>query len=417
MSPVEAPAKARLLDVATAVAPAAAALIFISAFVGSPPMWSAWLIAVAPWLFCLALSGQLSGRTPFDLAIAIFVAGVVVGFWVSPDMKVASEGLQTTVACIMVYYGLVNNGDKRRGYWLAVAGIVGLIILGFVVWYFSQGVGRHLLHNEWLFRLTAALPKTTGPAIQIHALGMLLAVSIPVVAAVAVHHGGRAVRLVAVAGAFLMLALLFLVASGAGLIAVAFGLAFVIVSWRWWILGAVVPAMGGAALLIGLNYHKFTWATQVFSVPSLQARERFWLGTLHLFKDSPITGITGLGLGNWNAITHRIYKYGAINAHNSYLQLYSDTGVLGLVAAAVACVVFVKISWRIVSGSKGRNGWHPIAVGAVGAIIAGAVGSMVEVIITGAFHTTRYHYLGIPLLWMLAALLVVSYRRSNETPL
>jgi O-antigen ligase len=117
-----------------------------------------------------------------------------------------------------------------------------------------------------------------------------------------------------------------------------------------------------------------------------------------------------MGLGAWSELFEKHYGTYYVNVHNSYIQLYADTGILGVIAAVVASVVLVKLSRRILVSVK-QSPWCGVGIGIIAGVIAGAAGSIFEVIITGAFKTTQYYYMGIPLLWIWAALLVVSYQR------
>ena len=367
-------------------------------------MWAAWLIALAPWLLYAGLKRLFIRETPFDVPIIIFCIGLLIGYLVSPNKAISSEALLTTFASILIYYGLVNNASRGRSYWLTMASVCGVIIPGLVIWFFSQGDPRLLYFNERLFKLAAILPKTSGPVLQFNSIGIFLGVVIPLFLSLALFSKGTTSCIMLIAG-LLLSASLFLSASGSGWGAAVGGLIFVLAVWRMWSLWLTVPAAGAFIAVTAANYHKFGWPSQIFSTESLSSRIDIWLKTIDLMKNS---WFTGLGLGTWS----EVFK-GWIHAHSSYLQLWSDTGLIGVSAASAAFAVFLRISWRIIKSPR-QSHWYGIGVGIIGGMLAGAAASVFDVITYGAFRSPEYHYLSIPLLWIMAALFVISYRRLRE---
>lgn len=395
--------KGKLISLLEVVQPVFTAPVFLSTVTGSPPVWAAWLIAVVPWVLYIGLAGRFIRRTPFDTAIIVYLIGLLIGLMVSPDRVVSSEVLLTTLASILIYYGLVNNINRGHTYWLTMSSISGIVVLGLIIWFFSQGEARHIYFNEWVFKLAAALPKTKGPVLQHNSIGMLLAVVAPLPIAIALFNKGLIRWITLTAGLFLLV-ILFLTTSGSGWGSVVCGIIFVLAAWRLWTLGLIVPVLGIGMAVIAINYYKFFWPSQVFATGSLAARVSYWLKTFDLMKES---WFTGLGPGAWSEV---VFGSGIINAHNSYIQLYADTGVTGVLAAILALASFLWISWRIIAASR-QSYWRGIGIGIIGSILAGAAGSIFETLITGSFRTPEYHYMSIPLLWILAALLVTSYYR------
>jgi uncharacterized membrane protein YhaH (DUF805 family) len=81
-----------------------------------------------------------------------------------------------------------------------------------------------------------------------------------------------------------------------------------------------------------------------------------------------------------------------------------------LVALIWGAAVWLRLSWRILSSSR-QSYWYGVGVGTIGSIIAVAANAFVETTIAGAFIelATNYHYVGIPLIWIWAALFIVAY--------
>ncbi|MDO8716650.1 MAG: O-antigen ligase family protein [Dehalococcoidales bacterium] len=394
----------KLISFLEVIQPFFAAPVFLSVIAMSPPMLVAWLIALAPWILYIGFARRFVRRTPLDIPIIMYCVGLLIGFMVSPNRAISSEALLTTFASILIYYGLVNNADRGRTYWLAMSGVCGVIILGLVIWFFSQGDPRLLYFNERLFKLAAILPKTGGPVLQFNSIGIFLAVVIPLIISVALFSKGTTRWITLTSGIFLSV-ILFLSASGGGWGAAVCGIIFVLAAWRLLTLWVTVPATGIVIAVIAANYHKFSWPSLIFSTESLSSRIDIWVKTLDLMKKS---WFTGLGLGTWS----EVFK-GWIHAHSSYIQLWADTGLVGVLAFIVAAVMFLRIAWCIVKAPKQSN-WYGIGVGLIGGMLAGAAASVFDVITYGAFRAPEYHYLSIPLLWIMAALFVISYRRLRE---
>ncbi|MBM3245111.1 MAG: hypothetical protein FJZ15_04880 [Candidatus Omnitrophica bacterium] len=68
---------------------------------------------------------------------------------------------------------------------------------------------------------------------------------------------------------------------------------------------------------------------------SLSMRFNYWAETIKIIKEFPLTGI---GLGNFNLIQSRF-------AHNAYLQLWAETGILGLISFLWIVAAVIKNGW------------------------------------------------------------------------
>ena len=134
--------------------------VYFSVLTGYPPLWLSLLIAIVPLGVHFWQTHRIVTRTPFDIPILIFICGTVIGFIVSPDKNVATGALSSTMASILVYYGITTNGGASRKYWLWAGGIICLITLLLSLWFLSQSNHRVLFFNQWAFNLFSGLPKT-----------------------------------------------------------------------------------------------------------------------------------------------------------------------------------------------------------------------------------------------------------------
>jgi O-antigen ligase len=351
---------------------------------------------------------------------------MVIGFAVAPDRVIAQQGLHTYLACILLYYGIVNNGETKISYWLSIVGVgvVCLISLGLTILVFSQGGGRHYFFNEWVYQLAQAIPKIDLPRIdegQIthNAPGAALAMLLPLLLSLILFQQRLCRRLARGILCCSFAALLFFVGSGGGWLSAAAGLIFVISSWKFWTLALTLPATGAGIWAIISSWDKAsplsqTWLAEMFPFPHVVGRMHFWENTLNLLTDHPFTGV---GLGAWFELYPAYGGFPHVTPYNTYLQIYADTGLLGAAAIICAVIVFGYILRRILHSSAQSN-WYGIAIGAMGCILAGAVNGLFEL------NTSVYvveegavlYYIALPYLWLWASLVVVAYHRLRQHP-
>ncbi len=391
-----------------ALQPVFAVPVFVSALAGAPPLWVAGIIAFVPLAVRFWLTRRFLPRTPFDAPIILLAVGLVVGTAVAADQDVATGALATTLASAIIYYGMVGNGRLADRYWVLAGGVVGAIALVLVLLFFSEAPHRVVPYNAWVFPLFHFLPKTGWPVLGFNSIGVLLSVLLPPLCAIALFKGGGGLRVGAAVLAGIFLLALVLTASGGGLIATACGLAFVLVCWRRWMAFVVAPALGAGAAVVALLYTRASWFAEVFSVSSFLSRVTLWEDTLRRLSGWGI--VTGLGLGSWPDTQAWEFGWAPEHPHNSYLQVYSDTGILGGLAIVVAAVVFVVLARKALLASANRR-WSALAVGLVGAAVAGAIFALYDNTLMTAVAGSHFLYVSVPLLWFWAATLVVAHAR------
>ena len=203
-----------------------------------------------------------------------------------------------------------------------------------------------------------------------------------------VDRGWAVPRLIAL-GAFVVLGTCGLILSGArgGVVALAAGLVVLFPLGR---LRAMIPAASALVVLVGLAVGLASWLgreertlqsaffVQSVADPSLAMRSDIWGRTWRVILDHPVTG-TGLGTFPLAYATYdREGEWlGTLQAHNDYLQLISDTGLVGLVllvwlmAAALRHALLPALR-----PSTGRAPWTTIALAA--AVFAMLVHSVIE---------------------------------------
>lgn len=133
-------------------------------------------------------------------------------------------------------------------------------------------------------------------------------------------------------------------------------------------------------------------------------RAHFWRGTLEIIKDNPLLGV---GLGAFSAAYPRYDTasgaYRLEQAHNDYLQILSDAGIVGgLLGIIFIVALFLMAFRRMQSMDKYRRG---VALGA----LTGCVGVLVHSFFDFTLHTTAN-----ALLFLVLAALATTGGRVEE---
>ncbi len=155
-------------DGVLAIQPVFAVPVYFSVLFNSPLLWLSLVIAIAPLGIRFWLTRRLIPRTPFDIPILIFILGMLVGLLVASNKAVAIGALGSTLASILIYYGLVSNSNRGNRYWLWVGGVICLITLVLGIWFFSEGSQRIVSFNSWFFKLFRRAPqdRRSGASVQ-----------------------------------------------------------------------------------------------------------------------------------------------------------------------------------------------------------------------------------------------------------
>lgn len=84
---------------------------------------------------------------------------------------------------------------------------------------------------------------------------------------------------------------------------------------------------------------------QNFPIFSIEMRLNYWRETLRLIKMHPLVGV---GLGNFNLVYSRY-------AHNSYLQIWAEMGILGIVSFLWLVAAVIKSGLKVLKASSHKT--------------------------------------------------------------
>jgi O-antigen ligase len=257
-------------------------------------------------------------------------------------------------AAFAVYELIDDPHEAWRVTQLTVAAAIGVAAFGVVQHYTGFDLGHWATGKSpsvtpfWFGRAEGFRTEGLFPTGITYAHNMLFPLTLLTTRLLA-SHGERREQLGLLLGwAVMVLALLFTLTRGVWIAYLIVLLVLAAIKG-----GRVALAVGGAVALIGLTL-MFTndgvWerARYSFDLRANLARSQIWQANLDMIKDRPLLG---WGYGNYKRFRDAYYqRYPDVDttahAHNNFLQMAVDAGLVGLAA-------FVFLFWSIL-----RMGWR-----------------------------------------------------------
>jgi O-antigen ligase len=133
--------------------------------------------------------------------------------------------------------------------------------------------------------------------------------------------------------------------------------------------------VGAIVLMVGIE----SLATRFADLQSMTSRRDLWRDALGVFKDFPVAG-TGLGTYRASMFVYQTIDRRVVveHAHNDYLQLLAEGGVLVAGAALLCAVLLVREIRRRFQQEPAGSTTYWIRVGAVTGIMAIALQELVD---------------------------------------
>jgi hypothetical protein len=268
----------------------AVASVFVCHLLGLGPSYL-WIgLGVASLTVPLHLINRTASRLPtrFDLPLALLMIGALIGLITSPNRAISLGAFQCMLALSLLYYSWVNYSR--------LSSLIKCVML----------IAPAAMLVSLLLSVLNLPSPSTQPNFDFGGVGT--------------HHG-------------LALALVILIAVLAGI--------------------AVFSAQPRTRLIAGIACLSFTIITFVLTWDSIQSllawdsitgRLPIWGDTLDMLADAPLAG---LGLGCWALTYHgtAVITSEITHAHNAYLELYSNTGILGAIAFVFFLAIGLKLAW------------------------------------------------------------------------
>ncbi|MGD2178594.1 MAG: O-antigen ligase family protein [Anaerolineae bacterium] len=395
------------------------------------------LVGLLPWLARLVGTGHAGRRTPFDVALLVFLVTAVVSLWAAydPDGSRAVFGrlvgrrkLWGLMLGVLIYYALAEFKTERQQWWLLV------LLAGFgtavALWFIAT--------NDWdanpalwgpIGRLGRAiqsvLPHVPGDRLNPNVAGGFIALVLPMGLGLVAGAGrgrgtdgattGPEATRIGVGWAAWGLASTF--AMGLGLLLsssrgalLGLGGAFCLAG-AWWLAGrlrggvqrltifaalVVAGALFGVSVVAGIPFVR----TMILESEALANRFSIYYQAAHLVRDYLFTGC---GLGNFPFV-HSTYVLlihvpEIVFAHSTPLDVAVEQGMLGSVALTA---VWIGAAWigmrRLAQSSELPTG-----------LVAGLL-SLAVLGVHGTFDSTIYGSRAVLLFWMPVGLIVAASR-------
>lgn len=330
------------------------------------------LLMLAVWLMDGFKNGRMSlGVHALDLTAMAFFAVSLAATFIAPYKYMALIWVQIIFYYLLFLFLSREALKAPGGTGYAVLAVVGM---GAVesVW----GVG------QWLH----GMGRPTGSFFNPDMLAGYLTPSILLAASLAVFGGGtpgeneRRGRLAMLLSlAVLCLAVVILTGSRGGVLALCAG--GIVVLWARF--GRRSLALVAAALALVLLIPNPVRDRVINHDPFAYSRAGIWKSSLDMIWDHP----QGVGLGNFKYVFTRynfpvreaVIKYGKVagTAHNEYLHIGAEMGLIGLFVFIAGIFLLIKTLRRSIKASSGSE-YMGLAVGLAGGITATLVHALVD---------------------------------------
>ena len=399
----------------------------------------AWviLIGLAPLLPRLLARRRPIPRTPLDLPMLLFLVSAAIGIWTSYDprgvyaaspwMPPASQWITGLILAALIFYAMASFDKRDRLAW-AMLLFAGLGAVGTFWFALTNDWAANLARLPLIGGLGAALqgrawPRLPIPELSANLAGGLLAILLFYSLGVAVLGFRSADRLRrrlwglggAVAAAVIALGLFLTASRGAWLAAAGgAGLAAIWVLAAWlarrvgWSRGRrlAFAAVMVAVLLMAWLAVTVQWvASPAFDTDgSVAGRAALYSESLVLARDYLFTGA---GPGTFPVI-HSTYALlihvpAMIHAHNIYLHILVEQGLLGLIALLAMLLIPAILGLRALISSRTID---PLLLAALAALVAEILHGLVDYPLHGGRSLL---FLWVPSAFLLASLHLLTH--------
>lgn len=390
-------------------------------------------LLLALWLVQQLLNGQpLLPATPLRLPIVILLAAVLVGVLVSADRALSIPKALALFVSLGWFRLLTTLSTSQR--WLWISTLI-TIIIGLGLTLFGALTANWALNKVAAIEpLVALLPTfpTLIPAVQEggthpNVIGgtILFFVFLPLSALFA-QRKQPLWQLLAIVALLLATFILLLTQSRSAWFGYACGCGLLLLLYSFVLpdgsprptirLVTALSALAAGSLLgflaatgrLAEIVDQPQLDTALGSLSTINFRLEMWEWGLVAAQDFLFTGI---GFGSFGQAVYRLYpldipiSYDFGHAHNQFLQVQLDVGIVGLVAYVATVGLAVWMGWHV--ARHGSHGRRHLAIGAVCSMVALHIFGMTDAIALGTTPS---------LLWWCLLALIVSLFRLQNTP-
>ncbi len=271
----------------------------------------------------LLIHGTHRNYTYFHFIVVVYFAWQIMSVMWSPEFERAEVIVMTTIQLVFLTFLFCLVIDNRPRLMAAYQAYVFACIVasGIVVSNFLQGIESTYLRYG-IENLT------------IDAVGVFLAISIPIAAYLAKYSKTKFIRMINLLAIPITFYGIFLTATRTAFIVGIIGLLYWVFTQRKasFIIKSIFSTIKILAFVAIALFAPKSSIERVFSAGdsitkgTLNSRSLIWGGSLAQWKKSPVVGVGLGGLGNALSREHINYR----DAHNSFIHVLSETGIVGL---------------------------------------------------------------------------------------
>lgn len=318
---------------------------------------------------------SLEWRSPFTIPAAVFLVAGAISVLVSPE-QLKGLGLYRAYLVEPIAFFFVL-GHVARGACRGRLILGGLALGGSVAGIANAVVILNAIRHH---TLDLALPPPVVIYNTPNAVALYLVPLIGIAASLFLYDRARWVRPVSALFLAIALGATFLSLSRGGYLALAvMALILAIVNrYRWFLLPAVVlvgAAMSRVPAIASRLAHEVNLSDPNNTFVS---RVDLWQATLRMLRDHPILGTGVFGFArSIQPYRGGVYEENLIYPHNIVLNMWTETGLLGLGSFLWLLVQAFRVSWT--GWTSGPAAWRAIQLGIVLAMVAIIVHGLVDV--------------------------------------
>lgn len=359
------------------------------------------LLVLFLWLVRWVARGYVTVHTPMDIPILGLVAMLPVSLYASVNLQLSFAKLTGIILGVATFYSVVNTLRTRRDIWL----MTGLLLLGGVGVSVLSLVGTHWAAKfpalapiyKRLPQLIRGVTRSPGGGFHPNEVGGTLILFIPLALSLLLAMVRSRWLLIASLSLTLLITVFTFVLTqsrsaffGLGVALIALGA----IRNRWLRLVFGLTVIVGVILLwhfgierVGHLLLDVSEETVAVGTLTFAGRMEVWQRAIYMIQDFPYTGI---GLNTFDLVANVMYPFfligpeaQVIHAHNNFLQVGVDLGVLGLVAYLGLLTAFALMAWRIYRYSS-DGVLQALAAGLICGMLAHQVYGLTDAITLGA---------------------------------
>ena len=335
----------------------AIALVLIPAgTLGINPQLMTYAVQVfSVYVACVAFFGWRAGGDQVNdvprmaMLVLLYLAVALLSVTQSPDLHSASRFMRSLLTGGMLFAAVIFTVRTRRELlWVLGGAAGGALIVGLHAMRDYAAGGSHAV--GFITSSGEVVGRATAGFSQPNQLGGFLVLLVPLaIAGALISRRWRIVfALAAVAAAVGVYASF----SRGALIGLALVPFFFLRGWRLWVIG---PLLALVVTLAAPGLVRERFATLANSGGEISTRLDIWHTALNIWENHPLIGV---GLGGFPQAYSQAFVPGKAflpstvfqpppHAHNIFLQLMAEQGILGLLAFVAILVVAVRITLRL----------------------------------------------------------------------